>query len=296
MEEPIHQVIAEIPANGLFYQSIEHIFPQAGEITGGYLEGRVRQGGGVGAFALIELQDPETVIGLQAIGSLGSDPTYSAQLASVPGLFTSINLINGGFTTQEATLKPLGTDGTPLSAPVTRTLRPGEQLTEDAAELFNLPAPASSRAPAGATPFIGSLVVSGAPGVVGDVMFGDSDNLDFAADLLLQGETFLDAVFNQVANVAGFLPVWPSSCRVRKRPKSRLRFGQPTGNWWAAQWKIWAAAGGPPARWRKSSPTRRARLAASCGCAPLVPWWPNCCFWGWIRKGAPDSIPPCPPR
>ena len=53
--------------------------------------------------------------------------------------------------------------------------------------------------------FVGSLKVEAdGPGVAGDVVFGGSDNLDFAAALALQSQTFLEAVFSQVANVPGF--------------------------------------------------------------------------------------------
>jgi hypothetical protein len=67
-------------------------------------------------------------------------------------------------------------------------------LSEDARVLFD---PGQN--------FTGSLRVDfDGPGVVGDVIFGDSPNLDYAASLPLQAETFKEAVFSQLANGMGF--------------------------------------------------------------------------------------------
>ena len=53
--------------------------------------------------------------------------------------------------------------------------------------------------------FIGSLRIdSDGSGVLGDVIFGDSSRLDFAAALPLQVETFQEAIFSQLANALGF--------------------------------------------------------------------------------------------
>ena len=41
-------------------------------------------------------------------------------------------------------------------------------------------------------------------GVVGDVIFGDPENFQYAASVPLQTQTFQEALFNQVANIAGF--------------------------------------------------------------------------------------------
>jgi hypothetical protein len=55
------------------------------------------------------------------------------------------------------------------------------------------------------TPFVpavsGSIKIEAdGPGVIGDVLFGDSDDLHYAAALPLQTELFTRAVFGQVAN------------------------------------------------------------------------------------------------
>ena len=57
----------------------------------------------------------------------------------------------------------------------------------------------------GSVGLVGSLIVEAdGDGVVGDVIFGDSDNFEYAASLPLQTETFQEALFNQVANIEGF--------------------------------------------------------------------------------------------
>ena len=128
---------------------------------------------------------------------------YSAQLASAPGLFTNVNLINLSDSTRELTLTALDEKGANLVDPVSLTLSPGQQFSQDAGQLFT--APSNSPQTTAPATFVGSLkVVADGPGVAGDVVFGGSDNLDFAAALALQSQTFTEAVFSQVANVPGF--------------------------------------------------------------------------------------------
>jgi len=62
-----------------------------------------------------------------------------------------------------------------------------------------------SRFPYAQSDFIGSLQVEvDGPGVIGDVIFGESLQLDYAAALPLRTRPFMEAVFDQVANVEGF--------------------------------------------------------------------------------------------
>ena len=53
---------------------------------------------------------------------------------------------------------------------------------------------------------MGSLIVEAdGDGIVGDVIFGDDVDFQYAASLPLQTQVFTEALFNQVANLAGLL-------------------------------------------------------------------------------------------
>ena len=198
-------ITREIAARGVLYDSVGSLFGDGTEIAEGYLEARVIVGRGVGGFELIQLLDEDTVIGINASNSNLEDQAFSAQLASAETVFTSVNLINTTGSPKQLLLRAVGPDGTNLVEPVTRTLASGQQMSEDASSLFGLESsPAASKGVAQGTPFVGSLEVNGAAGIIGDVIFGDPTTANFAASLPLQTQTFTDAIFNQVANVPGF--------------------------------------------------------------------------------------------
>ncbi len=120
---------------------------------------------------------------------------YSAQLASVPGLFTSVKLVNTGSESRQVTLNAVSETGTNLASPVSITLAAGQAYERDAAQIFGWSAGVSK---------IGSLKVEAdGPDVVGDVIFGDSAGLSLAAALPLQTRLFTEGIFSQVANALG---------------------------------------------------------------------------------------------
>ncbi len=173
------------------------------QLSGGLITGIVTEGEGVVAFEVIQLTDQSTVLGLNAATGNSTNGAYSAQLASQPGLFTSVNVINLADAPRNVTLRAVKEDGSDQGNPVAMVLRPGEQFTEDAGLLFGTAAAGAQPAQGGS--FVGSLVVEAdGGGVVGDVIFGDSADFAFVASLPLQTETFTESLFNQVANVSGF--------------------------------------------------------------------------------------------
>ena len=175
---------------------------QGPTLEGGVLSGEVTEGEGVVAFEVIQLTDQDTVIGLNAATGNPFSRAYSAQLASEPGVFTSVNLSNRATAERNVKLRAVNEDGSDRGDPVLFTLAPGEQFTEDAGVLFgggSTPPTLSQGAP-----FRGSLIVEAdGDGIVGDVLFGDPDKFAYAASVPLQTETFKEALFNQVANVFG---------------------------------------------------------------------------------------------
>ena len=193
-----------LPAKGFLHESVEDLFGPGVEVSGGWVEGKVTRGGGVVGFELIQLKNQSTVIGLNAVAETGGSESFSAQLATQPGvLFTNVNLINTSDEPRSLTLTAFAEDGTQLAQPAFRMLNPGGQLSEDAASLF-VSQPGTGLQGT-ATDFVGSLQVEAdGPGVIGDGIFGDPTSFQFAAALPLQTKSFLEAVFSQVANIPGF--------------------------------------------------------------------------------------------
>ncbi len=189
---PAQIASVEIPAKGVLFRSVTDLFFDS-EQPQGYVKAVVTEGPGVVGLELIRLPAKNTVIALNASLGSGVNEAYSAQLASLAGIFTSIKLINTAEFPRSVTLNVIlsSGQGSPPD-PVTVDLAPGEFLEADAGSLFP-------------TPLLGSLaVVADGPGVVGDVVFGDPDNLAFAAALPLQAQTFRRAVFGHVANLGEF--------------------------------------------------------------------------------------------
>ena len=195
------EFILEIPARTMAAGQPSEIF--GAPVGGGVIRGEVTQGDGVVAFELIQLVNQTTILGLNAATGNPGTRAYSAQLASQPGLFTSVNLINTAEEARNVTLRAIGADGSSLADPVQRLLQPGESFTEDAGVLFG--GGMAGQSPSGEVNLEGSLVVEAdGDGMVGDVIFGDATNFQYAASLPLQTQTFEEALFNQVANIAGF--------------------------------------------------------------------------------------------
>ena len=195
------EAVVEIPARTMIAGQPSEIFGTP--VGGGVITGEVTQGDGVVAFELIQLVNQDTILGLNAATGNSGTVAYSAQLASQPGLFTSVNLINQGNGPRNVTLRAIDEDGSSLANPVQRLLQPGQIFTADAADLFG--GGLAGESPSGPIILEGSLVVEAdGDGIVGDVIFGDATNFQYAAFLPLQTQTFEEALFNQVANIEGF--------------------------------------------------------------------------------------------
>ncbi len=195
------EAVVEIPARTMSLGLPSEIF--GAPVGGGVITGEVTQGAGVVAFELIQLVNQTTILGLNAATGNPGLVAYSAQLASQPGLFTSVNVTNRADGPRNVTLRAIAEDGGSLADPVQQLLQPGQIFTADAAELFG--GGLAGKSPSGSVNLVGSLVVEAdGDGIVGDVIFGDATNFQYAASLPLQTQTFEEALFNQVANVAGF--------------------------------------------------------------------------------------------
>ena len=125
--------------------------PLGDQLPGGVIAGEVTEGDGVVAFEVIQLTDQSTVLGLNAATGNSTNRAYSAQLASLPGLFTSVNVVNLADVPRNVTLRAVQEDGSDQGDPVMIVLDPGEQFTEDAGVLFGTAAAGASPAQGGAS-------------------------------------------------------------------------------------------------------------------------------------------------
>ena len=183
----------ELPACGFVYRSVPEIYGE--NLSGGYLEVEVIQGAAAVGFALIDFKERSTVIGLNASPGNPFKEAFSAQLAIVPSeVSTSFKVINVSSGERTVQFSAIGPDGEALVEPFQIVFQPGQALEQDAAALLGI-----------AGPVEGSLhLTASGDGIIGDVVFGNSADLSYAAALLLQDRRFLEAVFSQVANLEGF--------------------------------------------------------------------------------------------
>ena len=107
------EAVLEIPARTLNGGQPSEIF--GAPMGGGVITGEVTQGDGVVAFELIQLLNQTTILGLNAATGNPGTVAYSAQLASQPGLFTSVNVNNRSDGPRNVTLSAIGKDGGSLA-------------------------------------------------------------------------------------------------------------------------------------------------------------------------------------
>lgn len=208
---PSQQLLAEttetLVGKGFLFKSISELFGQT-SVSGGYVEAEVTDGEGAVGFEMIQLLAHGTVIGLNASFGNTASESYSAQLASTPDIYTNVNVINVSDQTRTVEVTAIGEDGSNLTDPVNLTLTPGEQMEQDAGDLFSFAATGSdkvSSASPASSVVVGSLrVEADGPGVIGDVIFGDPTLFTYAASMPLQTRKFTKAVFSQVANTLNF--------------------------------------------------------------------------------------------
>jgi PKD repeat protein len=182
----------EIPAFGCLHESIEELFGNV-TVSDGYVTAVTSGGASLLGFALTRVETPAMTIGLSGISEDISAPMlFSAQLASAEGVYTSLRLFNLADEPRRVWLTPISEDGTGLGGVKTLDLAAGGAFQQEMGTFFGFD-PASLS--------VGSLRVDfDGPGIVGDVIFGTSDD-QCAAAMPLQGTLARKAVFSQVANI-----------------------------------------------------------------------------------------------
>ncbi|MBI3939878.1 MAG: hypothetical protein HY315_03515, partial [Acidobacteria bacterium] len=187
-------VTLNIPAKGFLLRTVGQFVGQPNlSVSNGYVQAEVTEGNGAVGFELLQMSSQTTVMGLNASFGNSANQSFSAQLATGAVFFTDLKLVNTSAQPRAVTARAVAEDGSVLGTPATLNLASGEALQRDAAELFDL----------GAASVAGSIrVEADGPGVIGDIIFGDPSNLNYAAAVPLQAQTFTKAVFSQVANTA----------------------------------------------------------------------------------------------
>lgn len=192
-----------IAAHGRLFQSLSDIFGTAvRQVSDGFVRVTVTQGAGAVGFELIRLKD--AILGLNASFGNSSKTLFSAQLASGTEsgsrIFTNLKLVNTSKELRVVTLTAFiqQTDGsvTELPGPPNLTLAPNQSLQLGIDRIFF-----PEFVPTGPIKTASLTVGADGPGIIGDVVFGDPLNSEFAAALPLQTALFQEAVFPQVANI-----------------------------------------------------------------------------------------------
>ncbi|MEE8348921.1 MAG: hypothetical protein V3R94_05075, partial [Acidobacteriota bacterium] len=198
---PVAQPVSvQLPKWGRLFQNVNSLFNLSSPLSNGYLRVDVDGPGAVG-FALIEVED--TLLGFNASFGNEGNTLYSAQLANgggtANGVFTSLKVVNTSEDPRQVAIAGFLDDGTPLPLLLPFILPSDNSRQIFVSDLFGIGPPDSSILTTGSI-----QIVTDGPGVIGDVMFGDSgaNQVDFAAGLPLQTTLFEKAVFSQVANGA----------------------------------------------------------------------------------------------
>jgi len=184
------KVTKVIPGKGSLISNVSDLFAVS-SVERSFIKLEVLEGEGIVASELMDLDEAETLVWLPAHPAGAGNRLYSAQLADVPGLFTSLKLVNTAPQTRNIRVTTIGDNGEALTVPKELQLGPARSLEENCRTWFDW-LPGKDR--------IGSLVVeSDGPGVIGSVLFGSSTG-DAAAASPLQSERLQQVTFSQVAN------------------------------------------------------------------------------------------------
>ncbi len=194
-------VVRHLEPWGRLSARLSELFSLGGPWYQGFVEVE-SDGPGLVGFQLIELED--TLLGLNAQPPSDATVAYSAQLAHGADIFTSLKVVNP--TTQPVfltvTAHLVREDGGIDTRVNNLTLQTRQSLDLNMEQLFGL-------GPGGSVAQVGSIVVqSTGPGIVGDVIFGESGSARYAAALPLQTRLLRRAIHSQVSN--GVDPTDPS--------------------------------------------------------------------------------------
>jgi len=187
------EVIRLIPGKASLAGDLSELFGVE-TVTDGFVKVEVVEGAGIVGSQLIELTESASLVSLPALAPGIATSLYSAQLADIPGLSTSLRLINTGELARTVRVAVIGDDGELLAQPREVTFDGMTSLEEDAGGWFEW-VPGKER--------VGSLKIEAdGPGIIGSVIFGAADG-QTAAALPLDSGPVRRATFSQVANGMG---------------------------------------------------------------------------------------------
>ncbi len=184
-----------IPANGMLLKSPKELFDQ--DLSGGYIDVEVTSGGvGVVGFELIQFPQSDAWLALPAQPQMQSRNLYSAQVALGQEIFTSVQLVNTARHARAVTISFIKDATSTPDRALTFNLSENACLSLDLQDILEL-----DEAPAILPGFL--RVEADRPGLLGDVVFGDRQDLRYAAGLALQGPGIQSGLFSHVVNTPG---------------------------------------------------------------------------------------------
>jgi len=185
-----------LPARGMLSATVSDLFGANDVLSQAYIAVDVLNGGGVIASHWVDVGGGSSLFCVPPQYPSASSRLFSAQFATVPGVFTEIVLLNQSEHDRRVTLAVRSETGLRLTLAGPISIGPGFMVRLDGKGSLDL----------SQTGIVGSLdIQSDGPGVSGCVIFGDEPGIASAAALPLQSEPFFrEAVFSHLANGAGY--------------------------------------------------------------------------------------------
>ncbi|HSR51046.1 MAG TPA: penicillin acylase family protein, partial [Acidobacteriota bacterium] len=184
---PPSTIFRSIAGKGLLSGTVSELF-EVVSVRNGRIEIIAADGGGVAAMGLVTV-DGKTSFAINAVPGNGSKFMHSAQFAVTEAIVTQVKLTNTSEFPRRFRWTLLPENGAPFTSDIIN-LQPGQSFADSLRTV--------------AEPIVASLTVqTDGPGVIGDVVFWDDNNFNFAAAMPLQTRPFRQAVFGHVANIQG---------------------------------------------------------------------------------------------
>lgn len=182
-----------IPAKGFITRTAGELFGTGHGLENVFMTAETPDGPGIVGFSRIEIPGIRTALGLNAAEASRERFLYSAQMASGDDIVTSVRLVNTSAETRQIRLSAIAPDGSSIAPDAEVELRSQCVMEQNFSQLFTLPEESMT---------VGSLEVeTDGGGLIGDVIFADGDNLNYALAMPMQTRLFKEAVFNHVANL-----------------------------------------------------------------------------------------------
>lgn len=183
--------VRTIAPRGLVSETLAEIFGAALPVSEAYIEARVLEGDGFAGAAAVTVGEGRSLFVVPGVPPSGFNQLSAAQVATGPGISTSIRLINTDPVRRVVSLRLYTDGGDSLKASL--EMAAGSLVEKDLDDLFELPDALTAA----------SLVVSAdGTGVTGDVLV-HGPSLSYASAVPLAGRSARESVLGYLANGLG---------------------------------------------------------------------------------------------